>query len=103
MATLIELYNLRYGVGGAELKNRIEMQLGKTAQYILIENPATANHAERLNWAKLTLRDPQTMVEKMHSAILTDATISANGAASTDLQIESAVAAQIDVFALAGV
>lgn len=103
MGTLLEDFNLRYGAEGQTLKNRIETQLCRTANYILIEDPGTANHAERLNWSSVTLRDPKTMNEKMLSAILGDPTIAANGGNSSDVQIEAAVAATVDVFALAGV
>ena len=103
MGTLLEDYNLRYGIEGQELKNRFETQLLRTANYILIEDVGTANHAERLNWASVTLRDPKPMVEKMFSAFLGDAAIASAGSAATDLQIEAVVAAKVNTFAVSGV
>lgn len=97
MATLVELYNLRYQTQG--LKNRLTAACAKSAQYVLIEDPATVNHAQRLVWAHKTLADAPAMAEALMWGLLSNATVANAGEAATDNDIEYVVASLIDTFA----
>ncbi len=97
MATLAALYDLRYGTN--TLKNRLTAACAKSAQYVLIEDPATANHAQRVKWAWATLGDAPGMAEKLMWGLVANTTVAAAGEAATDSDIEYVVASLIDTFA----
>lgn len=97
MATLAQLHDLRYGASG--LKNRLVAACAKSAQYVLIEDPATVNHAQRVKWGRLTLKDAPAMAESMMWGLVANTTVAAAGEAATDGDIEFVVASLIDTFA----
>lgn len=71
------------------------------AAVIRAEDAQTANHANRLLWAKAAFADPKAMAERMVWAVLA-ANRSATRAqieGATDAAVLSAVAAAVDVFA----
>ena len=80
MTDFAALYNARYNAGGEELINRIEAAVAYVAQYVLIEDVATANHAARLAWAKQVLLNNQSrsMAQSMAWAVIANATIAAH-------------------------
>jgi hypothetical protein len=85
MTDFAALYDARYNAGGEELINRIEGCVAYVAQYILIEDVATASHAERLAWAKQVLlnNSSRSMAQSMAWAVIANATIAARLAAGT--------------------
>lgn len=97
MATLAELYNLRFTSAG--LKNRTVAAIAKAAQDVLNESDQTANHTARVAWAKLALADAPAMAEKMLWGLLSNATIAGDGEAATDNDIQFVVNSLIDTFA----
>lgn len=54
MADFLTLYGYRYNTG-EEFMSRIESGVAVMCRTILAEDPATANHAERLAWANWAL------------------------------------------------
>ncbi len=97
MATLLEAWNLRFS--SSSLKNRVVAAVAKKAIDVLVESPATTNHANRVIWANAALRDAMGRAEEMMWAVIADAAILAAGEGSTDAQILTAVGNAIDTFA----
>ena len=97
MATLLEIYNLRYEA--VNLKNRTTAAIAKAATDVLNEDPGTANHANRLVWAGSALDNATAMAERMMWGVLSNATIQANGESSTDNDIQFVVNSLIDSYA----
>ncbi len=107
MATLRELYNLAYDQqyeAREQLIARITAALANAAKGVLSEDPATANHANRLAWAKSVLLsgDPRAMAEKLKWFFVSDGPI-ANamiaGQSIEDASIEYLAQVNIDLFA----
>lgn len=97
MATLLELYNLRYS--SSNLKNRLTSAIADAAQDVLNEDAGTTNHAQRVVWAKAALADAQGMAEKMMWGLVGNATVASSGEASSDNDILFVVASLIDTYA----
>ena len=97
MATLAQLHDLRYGA--QSLKNRLTAAVAKSAQYVLIEDVGTVNHAQRLKWARMALKNAPAAAEDMMWGLVANATVAAAGEAATDGDIEYVVASLIDTFA----
>ena len=98
MATYTELFN--QGSDSA-FRNKVSVAVCVAADGIRVEDVATANHANRLIWAKRALENPRTVAENMHFAILVankDLTVAQIQGAS-DVAIQSNVDACVDVFA----
>jgi hypothetical protein len=98
MATLLELYNLRYTSAG--LKNRLTAAIADAAQDVLNEDAATTNHAQRVKWATAALANAPGMAESMMWGLVGNATVAAAGDASTDNDILFVVASLIDTYAV---
>ena len=81
------------------LRRRATVAVVVSAKTILVEDPATANHANRLAWAKTAIKDARDMAERMMWGILSDATVRTNGTNSTDAQVQAAMDACIDTLA----
>lgn len=98
MATYTELYDLR---ANSALKNRIMIACIIAAEAIRTEAPATANHANRLLWAKAVFASPDAEAERMMMALIaqfnTNSIAQITGA--TDAGIQAAVDGAVDVFA----
>ena len=69
------------------------------AKDVLLEDPGMANHANRVIWAQKVAADALVEAERIMWGVCMNATIQANGIASTDPQILTAVNAVINVFA----
>ena len=98
MATYLELRSL-YGHG--DLTNRIEVAVIVAAEKIRTEASDTANHANRLTWAKATFGGPRRAAEQMLMALLAanraSTTAALIGVSDTDLQ--TAVDNAVNIFA----
>jgi hypothetical protein len=98
MATYIELRQL-YGHG--DLLNRIEVACIVAAETIRTESAETANHANRLVWAKSTFSGSRRAAEQMLMALLAAnkalTVAQLTGVSDTDLQ--AAVDGAVDIFA----
>jgi len=100
MATLAELSGLQRDVGSG-LRDRVTMACLIVAESIRTESAGTANHANRLLWARSVFNDPATVGGAMVWAVLAQnagATV-AQITGATDGQVQAAVAAAVDVFA----
>lgn len=98
MATYEELYNLRTD---SALKNRVTTACIIAAEAVMLEDGGTANHANRLLWARAVFANPENEAERMFMAILaansglTKAAIQG----ATDSAIQTNVDDHIDLFA----
>jgi hypothetical protein len=98
MATYTELFD---EFKSKLLLKRIVVAIIVAADTVLNESPATANHANRLIWAKDAFTDPENYAKRFLAAILganNGATV-AQIQGSSDTQIQNNVDAAIDVFA----
>ena len=98
MATLLEIYQLRYQ--SANIRDRVTAAVAKAAQDILAEDPGTENHAARLTWAKNALVNTASEAERFLWAVCGNATIQAAGEAATDNDIQYVVNGNINTFAV---
>jgi hypothetical protein len=71
----------------------------KLAGDVINENPATANHANRVIWANAVLADPTPKVQEMKTHILLNATIGANPNGATSNDVEFVISGLINAFA----
>jgi hypothetical protein len=97
MTTYLDRYNLQYT--DTLLRQRCQISIESSAHYIIGEDPATPNHANRVVWANKTYSDPEAMIRTMMGAIVQDQIIYENGNNVTDAQIDQVVAPLIDFFA----
>lgn len=79
MANFRAIYDARYNQGGLDLAERIKAAVAYVAMYILIEPENTADHAERLAWAKHVLigNNVNSAAEAMHWMVVGNASIAA--------------------------
>lgn len=98
MATYAELFDLQLN---SALLNRITAAIAVQADVIRTEAGATANHANRLIWAKQAFTAPETKAREMVWGILAGnrTATSAQITGATDATILSAVATLVDVYA----
>ena len=98
MATLAELYDAR---NNSSLRNKITAAVAIAAEAIRLENVNTANHANRLTWAKQAFTNPAGIAENIMWAVLAanESATAAQIAAVSDASIKTAVNAAVDVFA----
>jgi len=79
MANFRAIYDARFNQGGTDLAERIKACCAYVAQYILIEDSDTLNHADRLKWAKYVLisGNIDSAAQAMHWAVVANASIAA--------------------------
>lgn len=96
--TYAELYDYK---NNTALRNRVTVACMVAAEAIRSEDPGTANHANRMTWAKRVFGDPDAAGAQMLFAVLAankDATPEQVEAA-TDGQIQTVVGNAVNVFA----
>ena len=98
MATYNELRQL---YSHSDLTNRIEVAVIVAAEKIRTEASDTANHANRLIWAKGTFSSTRRAAEQMLMALLAANRASTTAAliAVTDADLQVAVDAAVNIFA----
>lgn len=106
MADFRAIYDARFNQGGTDLAERIKACCAYVAQYILIEAPDTASHADRLKWAKhvLVSGNIDSASQAMHWAVVANASIAAvlaQGGEVADSDIEYAVSVSAATFGTA--
>ncbi len=101
MATYTELYDL---MNESALRNKVAVACLVAAEAVRLEAEGTANHANRLTWAKATFTDPRAAGERMLPAILAqNATLTkAQILAASDGALQTAVNSAVNVFAVLG-
>jgi hypothetical protein len=98
VATVYEnIYNLH---ANSNLRNRVTVAIAKASQDILAEADTVANHTERLTWAKTVMHDPAEEAAKMMWGVLGSTTIRTKGENATDAEVQAAVDAILNVFAV---
>lgn len=98
MATYAELRQL---FNDSTLRNRVEVACIIVAEAIRVEDGGTANHANRVIWAKQAFISPGSVRDQMLMALLAankDASV-ATIQAAIDGTIQAAVDAAVDMFA----
>lgn len=99
MATYEEIYKLRVSGNTASISNRCQVAVAKAAYDIMNEDVGTANHANRIIWAKSALADPGPKATEMIWQVLSNATIASSGENSTDNDIQFVINGLINNFA----
>lgn len=98
MATLTELATL---INEPAITDKIKSAVIKAAVAVKFEDEGTANHANRLKWAKQALSDPNGVATKctryVIAALASSALAEITGA--DDTTIQNNVNASVDVFA----
>lgn len=94
---LIDIYNLK---SNAEFKARVAAAVAKASNDIINESEATANHAERLAWAKASIRNAESTADQMLWLVVQNGTIQTNGLSSTDNDIQYVVNSYINFLAI---
>ena len=98
MATYAELFELR---GDSALRNKVESAVIIAAETVMNEDGGTANHVNRLIWAKNAFENTRSETLRMFKALLAaneSATVG-NIQSATDVAIQADVDAHIDLFA----
>ena len=97
MATLLERYDLQYV--HTLLRQRTQIAIESAAYDVLNEDPATANHANRILWANDTLAYPERMTNLEMAMVVQNPTIQAEGDNAADGDIQFVVNGLVDYFA----
>ena len=101
MATYSELLDIAGGSTGSALRSKIRVATVVAADVIRLEAPATANHANRLLWARAALTQPDTEAQRMVWAVLAQnrAFTAAQITGADDATVQTAVNAAVDLLA----
>ena len=86
-------YNLRYTQNW--LHDRGEVSVVRSADYIMIEDPATPDHEGRLKWAYWAHRNSSVAIVSFLWPLALDPIVLAEGADITDAQIDAIIAAAL--------
>jgi len=97
MATYIELLT---AANDNSLRQKVAVACVVAAEAIRVEDPATANHAARLEWAKLVYKSPTVAGDKMMWPVVAQNKAAALAAitGASDAAIQTAVDAAVVVF-----
>lgn len=87
---LLDLYHLMNSDG--DLWKKVEAAAFNAAVAIKYEDPETANHAARLEWANVIIAGPKAWTVANKAKILENATIKAAGHSAADNDVEFVVA-----------
>lgn len=82
-----------------EFLGRIDVAVITAGEAILNEDEQTANHANRVIWAKAALEEPRLKTNEMKWRILMNATLQSNLLNSTDNDIQFVVNSLINFYA----
>lgn len=101
MATYAELLTIASTSSGEALRNRIRVGVVVAADVIRAEAPGTANHANRLIWARQALNNPDAEAQRMLWAVLAQnrAFTVAQITGADDATVQTAVNAAVDLLA----
>jgi guanyl-specific ribonuclease Sa len=101
MATYAELLTIATSSSGDALRTRVKVATIVAADVVRLEAPATANHANRMTWAKQAIADPNREADKLLWAILAQnrSATAAQITAADDTAVQNAANAAIDLIA----
>lgn len=77
-----------------DLHKKVARAIDKAARDVLNEDPQTANHVKRVQWAERARRTPETVVELAHKwilQVLDNSTVAAAGNTATDNDVQFVV------------
>jgi predicted metal-dependent HD superfamily phosphohydrolase len=96
----VVIYNAAIDEAGT-LRKQVSVAIRKAATDVRAEDPQTANHARRLQWANqsLTSSGISSMTDSMIWFVLENATIQANPGAATDSDVQFVVNSLVNQFA----
>jgi len=97
MTVYNDIYNLK---SNADVRNRMAVAIAKISLDIMAESAGTANHANRVIWAKTAILGPEGMTDRLFWACMLDATLRTKGDTATDAEIQTAVDAAVNNFAI---
>ena len=83
---LLDLYHLMNSDG--DLWRKVEAAALTAATSIRYEDPLTANHAARLEWANVVFTDPKAWTVANKTKVLENATVNAAGHSATDNDVQ---------------
>src|SRR4051812_6551169 len=87
MASYADTATLR---NSSAFRDRVEIAVVFYSRYILGEDPGTALHNVRVNWAKGAFQNPSAVASGLMNAVALDGTIQSVMGAATDAQVQSA-------------
>lgn len=98
MATYAELLQASEN---STLMGKIRVAVIIAAEAVRVENTGTANHANRLKWAKRAYENPDAEAQRMMRAVLAQNASATLGqiTGASDATVQTAVNAAVDVFA----
>ena len=91
------IYDLQYR--HPDLRTRTQIAICNAAYNVLNEDPATANHANRIVWANSVLASPERMASLEMSLVVQNATIQTQGDNATDNDLQFVVNGLVDQYA----
>jgi hypothetical protein len=97
MATYLDIYNLQYTE--TLLRQRTQVAISHAANDVINEDPATANHANRIVWANEVLANPERMMNLEMSLVVQNPTIETEGNNATDNDIQFVVNGLVNPYA----
>src|ERR1700745_111523 len=97
MATLLERYDLQYM--HTLLRQRTPIAIESAALDVLNEDPAPANHTNRILWANDTLAYPERMMSLEMAMLVQNPTIQAEGDNAADGDIQYVINGLVDYYA----
>lgn len=77
---------------------RVIAAVANAAVAVLIEDPATSQHAARLAWAQKALSDPINMGKKMIWGVVADTNVQNAGAVPSDAIVQTSVNSLVNAF-----
>ena len=95
--TYLEIYDLQYR--HSDLRTRTQIAISNAAYNVLNEDPAAANHANRILWANDTLANPERMMNLEMSMLVQNPTIQAEGDNAADGDIQYVINGLVDYYA----
>jgi hypothetical protein len=90
----VEVYDQATTLGS--LKKQVAVAIHKAAVDIGNEDPQTANHANRLFWARQAAADPVGWADKAIWIVMENATIAASPASATDSDVQFVVNSSVN-------
>lgn len=101
MATYDELLTLASTASGTSLQRQIRVAVVVAADVIRAESTGTANHANRLLWARQAMTQPNIEADRMLWAVLAQnrAFTTAQILGASDATVQTAVNAAVDLLA----
>lgn len=97
MGNLAKSFSL---ANNSQFRGLVKAAVAKAAYDITNEDPGTANHTERLAWAKDAMKNPSTAADQMLWMILQNQTILDSGVNFSENDIQFAVNSNVDYLAL---